>query len=91
MLYQMYYYFPVEGSWWLVVGAIYPLHWYWFSGWISQQKRLRKTRQEERQQTMQNIRQTLWQTDGLKCFDGVLREFHSRQQEGHPDLIAKAE
>lgn len=34
--------YSVEGQWWLVVAGVYPLHWYWFKGWVRQQRDLKK-------------------------------------------------
>ncbi|KAI3635780.1 hypothetical protein MIR68_006418 [Amoeboaphelidium protococcarum] len=31
---------PIDGPWWLIVAGIYPLHLYWFNGWVRQQTRL---------------------------------------------------
>lgn len=47
MLYQFYRNYPVEGPWWLIVAGVYPLHIYWFNGWINQQKRHKKKKSSE--------------------------------------------
>ncbi|KAI3633333.1 hypothetical protein MIR68_008280 [Amoeboaphelidium protococcarum] len=41
MIYKFYYLkLPIDGPWWLIVAGIYPLHLYWFNGWVRQQTRL---------------------------------------------------
>lgn len=39
MIHEFYHYFHLD-DWWMVIAAIYPLHLYWFSGWIKRMYRI---------------------------------------------------